>query len=84
MNQAPYSEDIETINSQVVGVYSTYNRLKLRHGDSSSMNAVCLTVMIVTWMRYSAMMQMEKTPVRVWKPSMLLGRQLNKKCVAPG
>jgi len=52
MNQAPYSEDIETINSQVVGVYSTYNKAKaearrfffnergLTHNDDSDLDAL--------------------------------------------
>ena len=52
MNQAPYSEEIETINSQVIGVYSTYNKAKaearrfffnergLTHSDDSDLDAL--------------------------------------------
>jgi len=52
MNRAPYSEEIETINSQVVGVYSTYDKANaearrfffnergLSHSDDSDLDAL--------------------------------------------
>ena len=51
MNRAPYSEEIETINSQVIGVYPAYNKAKadarrfffnergLSHSDDSELDA---------------------------------------------